>query len=49
MPPPSMLSTVMSCPWDGGGKLLIVASALLQLLNLGSAPLKLSANGGLGS
>jgi hypothetical protein len=31
MPPPSMLSTVMSFPWDGGGQ-VIVASPLLHML-----------------
>jgi hypothetical protein len=31
MPPPSMLSTVMSFPWDGGGQ-VIVASALLLMI-----------------
>jgi hypothetical protein len=38
MPPPSILSTVMSRPSDGGGE-IIVASAVLGMLGLRSSSL----------
>ena len=28
MPPPSMLSTVMSRPWDGGGHAIVASESL---------------------
>jgi hypothetical protein len=39
MPPPSMLSTVMSFPGDGGGQVMVTSALLLMLAHPAEYPI----------